>query len=145
MTETIMEGRWEDRDGWKLRETTASAAAANWRDAHLQMLKGIGKGVNREFFCTCHSAPQFLVTSPSLPLQSSRLPATSTPNFTVTSLQYPTVAGYHHQPHYPELPLPAPPPHTASCRLYVAGCRVPLCCSLSVPVVCRWSTGVCDT
>ena len=47
MTETIMEGRWEDRDGWKLRKTTASAAAANWRDAHLQMLKGIGKGVNR--------------------------------------------------------------------------------------------------
>ena len=31
----------------KLRETTASAAAANWRDAHLQMLKGIGKGGNR--------------------------------------------------------------------------------------------------
>ena len=29
-------------------ETTASAAAANWRDAHLQMLKGIGKGVNRD-------------------------------------------------------------------------------------------------
>ena len=47
MTENIMEGRWEDRDGWKLRETTASAAAANWRDAHLQMFKGIGKGVNR--------------------------------------------------------------------------------------------------
>ena len=32
---------------WKLRETTASAAAANWRDAHLQMFKGTGKGVNR--------------------------------------------------------------------------------------------------
>ena len=35
----------EDRDGWKLREITASAAAANWRDAYLQMFKGIGKGV----------------------------------------------------------------------------------------------------
>ena len=30
-----------------MRETTASAAAANWRYAHLQMLKGIGKGVDR--------------------------------------------------------------------------------------------------
>ena len=43
----LWKGDGEDRDGWKLRETTASAAAANWRDAHLQMLKGIGKGVNR--------------------------------------------------------------------------------------------------
>ena len=39
-------GGGEDRDGWKLREATASAAAANWRDAHMQMLKRIGKGVN---------------------------------------------------------------------------------------------------
>ena len=31
-----------------MRETTASAAVANWRDAHLQMLKGIGRGVNRD-------------------------------------------------------------------------------------------------
>ena len=44
----LWKGDGEDRDGWKLRETTASAAAANWRDAHLQMLKGIGKGVNRD-------------------------------------------------------------------------------------------------
>ena len=43
----LWKGDGEDRDGWKLRETTASAAAANWRDAHLQMLKGIRKGVNR--------------------------------------------------------------------------------------------------
>ena len=43
----LWKGDGEDRDGWKLRETTASAAAANWRDARLQMFKGIGKGVNR--------------------------------------------------------------------------------------------------
>ena len=40
-------GRIEMVGTWKLRETTASAAAANWRDAHLQMFKGTGKGVNR--------------------------------------------------------------------------------------------------
>ena len=43
----LWKGDGEDRDGWKLRETTASAAAANWRGAHLQMFKGIGKDVNR--------------------------------------------------------------------------------------------------
>ena len=39
----LWKGDGEDRDGWKLRETTASAAAANWRDAHLQMLKELEK------------------------------------------------------------------------------------------------------
>ena len=43
----LWKGDGEDRDGWKVRETTARAAAANWRYAHLQMLKGIGKGVDR--------------------------------------------------------------------------------------------------
>ena len=43
----IWKGDGEDRDGWKVRETIARAAAANWRYAHLQMLKGIGKGVDR--------------------------------------------------------------------------------------------------
>ena len=43
----LWKGDGEDRDGGKLRETTVSAAAVNWRGAHLQIFKGFGKGVNR--------------------------------------------------------------------------------------------------